>query len=474
MDERDEALDGLSAADPAADVETRHGVLRAKVDRLAGTGAGAPADGGTDETPRDDRATRRDRRRAPWLVAAGVVGAVLVGGGGYALGSAGTSDDVVAEQDAADGTVAVGEADALPPLALEGGPTGGAASPEGAADAARSTMLPGYGVGGRAASDQEGLSTSGTTATAYAYDATAVATRAGAAQVAADLGVEGAPRWEGGAWAVGPADGTGPTLYLSADATAHVSVSYPDRDPWRCEDARPQDLEDSGASSGSLGDGGGVSAVEPVCATPEGSVPVDAAAAALRELMSDAGVDPAGFELEAAESGDVTRWVTAHQVVDDRRTGAAWSASVGPDGVVSADGFLAATVPLGDYPVVSPAEAVERLSDPRFGQNLWPIAYAAQEPASDTVTGLEPAPLPEPDLPQDPGEPTAPPAPPSSGSDLPWPVRDVTITAATLGLAQEHGDGGTLLLPAYELRDADGNLWTVVAVAEDALDMTAP
>jgi hypothetical protein len=53
-------------------------------------------------------------------------------------------------------------------------------------------------------------------------------------------------------------------------------------------------------------------------------------------------------------------------------------------------------------------------------------------------------------------------------------VSQVTITEARLGLAQhQQEDGATLLVPAYELRDDEGNAWSVIAVAEDALDFSS-
>ncbi len=49
----------------------------------------------------------------------------------------------------------------------------------------------------------------------------------------------------------------------------------------------------------------------------------------------------------------------------------------------------------------------------------------------------------------------------------------MTITDARLGLAvQYQPDGAAVLLPAYELSDADGNVWSVVAVVDDQLDFT--
>ncbi len=49
----------------------------------------------------------------------------------------------------------------------------------------------------------------------------------------------------------------------------------------------------------------------------------------------------------------------------------------------------------------------------------------------------------------------------------------MTITDARLGLAVQHQpDGAAVLLPAYELSDAAGNVWSVVAVVDDQLDFT--
>jgi hypothetical protein len=465
MDARDEAYDRLTGADPADGTTTREGVLRAKVDALAGDveagetgahdGAGAP-DPEPDGTV-DELAPRR-RRRSTLLVAAAVAGAVVVGGGGYAVGTATAGEELPAS-------------DSLPPITLGGGQGGNeaasgaglrAATEEMASagdmavggDAATSydTSMPSW-FDGRATFSSDGLSTSGGEATAYAYDATQVATEEGAARAAEALGVEGEPRWEWGSWSVGPQNGTGPNLWLSADSTAYLSYNDPAADPWRCEEISAEELAEQEADPAVTGD--------QQCAEPTGTVSVKKAVGELRTLMERLGVDPDGYEFEpSTDSEPGSRWVSAYEVVDGRRTGATWSATVSKEGVAWLDGFLATRTELGTYPVISPADAVERLGDPRFGQNLWPVTYS---PALETRMMEEPT---------DSG-PTAPPAPPAAGDAVPWPVTDVTITEARLGLAQEHRtDAATLLLPAYELSDADGNVWTVVAVADDALDMT--
>jgi len=72
--------------------------------------------------------------------------------------------------------------------------------------------------------------------------------------------------------------------------------------------------------------------------------------------------------------------------------------------------------------------------------------------------------------PVEPVEPTVPPTA-GVGAAISWPVSDVTITEARLGWAVHYqGDGGAVLVPSYELSDAEGNAWSVVAVTDDELD----
>ena len=127
------------------------------------------------------------------------------------------------------------------------------------------------------------------------------------------------------------------------------------------------------------------------------------------------------------------------------------------DGIVSAYGALADLVELGEYPVVSEQEAFERLSDPRFGAEMTNLPIALREQAVDAATEWVP--------------PTEPPAAPSAGSSLSWPVNDVEIVSARLGLASQwQPDGSVLVVPAYEFTDAAGGTWSVIAVADSKLD----
>jgi hypothetical protein len=151
----------------------------------------------------------------------------------------------------------------------------------------------------------------------------------------------------------------------------------------------------------------------------------------------------------------------------------AWSLTFVGDAVQSLYGALAPLVPLGSYDVVSENEAVARLGDPRFGAGGGGMiaatgsARAAEDQAA--IAPAEPVPAPDRDV-----TPPTPPATVKPGTPLGWPVTEVELVSARLGLAQHTVPGGaTVLLPAYELSNADGATWSVVAVADEQLDFTA-
>ncbi|WP_419702677.1 hypothetical protein [Promicromonospora sp. NFX87] len=427
--------------------------------------------------PRDELAARRARRRTGWLGTAAAVALVAVGSGGYLAGAAGAS-----------GPDGVGGGTAEAPITLEApvgaadsrgteqaaGPAPGpmAATDRGmAAESADEKLSYPYGFWGRTVFNAgAGLSTSGSEAEAFGLDPAGVLSAETARRVADTLGASGEPRQEGGSWVVGPADGGGPTVHVYADGSGGFDFYDPARDPWSCppsgksepDTTEPGTTDEGGADSSEI-----LPAPDCPTGTPDAAPATGDAVEALRDVMDRLGVDPAGFELEAGESyeGDPWRYVTAWQVVEGQRTGLSWSASVSASGIANLYGFLAETISLGQYPVVSEAEAVERLGDPRFGTSGGMIAQAADARAAqedDTASSdMMPAP-----------NPTVPPAP-TPGAQISWPVTDVTIESARLGVAQQQmPDGAVLLLPAYELRDADGNVWPVLAVAEDMLDLT--
>lgn len=480
----DEALTRLRAADPAASATPDLAALREAVAaRLGPAGAAAPVAGAahaaadTEEdvvvvdrqgrtVPTDELARRR--RRTGWSsrVAAVAAGALVVGGGGgYAIGAAGgggdgTSEPAIVVADPGGGGQEAAADMAVPEMAARGG----------GEDAA---WWPGW--FSRTVFTGSGLSADGGTARAWAFDPAAAFDAQTAAAAAAALGVSGEPRNEGSVWTVGPTDGTGATVQLYADGTASLGFYDPAKDPWFCAAPGAVDGGGGGTSDGDAGTTDGPT-VEPLPEVVPEPMPVepceerdlgpapqgDAAESAVRDVLAALGEDAGGYDVVAEEGGD-ERWsyVTAHQVVDGQRTGLVWGASFTGAGLQSLNGSLAPLVDLGDYAVVSPQEAVERLGDPRFGSGGGPVAWREGSPAPDAAVSS----------PQGPGDL---PRPPSAGSAVPWPVTEVTITEARLGAAMHtQPDGAALLLPTYELTGSDGSVWSVLALAEEHLDTAA-
>jgi hypothetical protein len=426
-DEQRDPLERLRAADPAAGVEARDGfadevIAQATADSdTAGSGQVA------------DLTAERTRRRPGWMqVAAAAAALVVVGAVGYGVG---------ANAGGGGGTnLAEG---AAPPISLPG--PSDAATTEGGAlpESATGDMMmvpepmthPAF--GGRNSFSASGLSAEAGTAAAYGYDARAASTADTVAELAAALGVEGTPQLVDGSWTVGPQDGTGPSLGVSLDGTLGFWYSDPSLNPWECP-ASPD---------------GSAEACEPTGDLPSEQAAIDA----LRSLLASTGRDASAYEFTSETwEGAVTRTAQAWLVVDGQRVDQAWSVELSDEGIVSASGALAELVALGDYPVVSEQEAFERLSDPRFGPQMTIMPAAARD---DAVTTEEWVP------------PTEPPAAPEPGEAVSWPVNDIEIVEARLGLASQwQPDGSVLVVPAYEFTDPDGGTWSVIAVADSKLD----
>ena len=425
----DAVLARLRAADPAARSVPDLTALRAAVDARAA----AP----------DELAARRARRWTQWparVAGAAAVALLVGGGGGYVLGAG------AADGGAAGGpSVAMAESDTAGGGADEQTAAESAPMPDAPVDARGSGPLaddmayPGY--GGRTVFSQSGLSTEAGSAPAWAFDGAAAFDAETFGRVAAVLGVEGDVVEQDGLLAVGPQDGTGPAATLYADGGASLNFFDPTKDPWACGQERQPDPEGGDIEPCDLGP------------APSG----DAAFAPVRDALAAAGLDPGAFELVEEEwSEPGWTYVTAHRLVDGRRTGDAWTATLTGAGLQSLYGSLAPLVPLGDYAVVSPADAVARLGDPRFASG-GPIAWAegglmAETPVGPAVSG--------------------PPAVPAPGGPIAWPVTQVEIVEARLVTSTHHQPGGAvLLLPTYELVDATGATWSVLAVADALLDM---
>lgn len=474
----DAAFDRLRGADPAAGVEPDVVALDAAVRaRLAG--------------PADEVAAARARHgHGTWMtVAAVAAGALVFGTGGFALGHAGRAG---AAASTAGGVITLGQSSA--------GSRAGLAAPEaasgavGAADATTGVVAPWY--GSRTVFTASGLSDATGSAKAWAFDASGVFNAETANRIARVLGVQGAASLVDGAWTAGPNDGSGPTLQLQSDALASVNYNDPRLNPYAsgCQTDVPKTEQGSstGSGTGSVGSApggtatpGAVPDVAPAPASPScpatsvGPAPQgDAAIARARDLIGSLGLDVKGFEYQAQDSGtQQSSYVTAFQVINGQRTGVTWSVGLAGDRVQSLYGSLAPVRSLGDYDVISPKAAVGRLTDPRFGSSDGePILYGGQKGVvpevassgvvssgvvSSGVTSSASTPAPR--------ATRAPVARP--GSAIAWPLTEVTLTSARLGLTiYVQPDGATVLLPAYALSSAGPRVWSVVAVSDAHLD----
>lgn len=482
----DAAFDRLRGVDPAAGAEPDLTALDAVVRARR-----------ADVT--DELATVRARRgRRTWMtVAAAAAGALVFGSGGFALGTARDHPTSTAG-----GVITLGQQRS----SEQGAGGGGLTAPEAATGAAdnklgSSMLAPWY--GGRTVFTASGLSDEAGSADAWTFDPAQVFTEETANRLAQALGVQGPASLVDGVWTVGPNDGSGPSLQLQPDGLASVNYYDTGLDPYACSTVGPQSdvpqSSDGSAATGSGTTGSGttgsdgsetpaetldrtdaVPVPEPPVTCPDttfGPAPQgDAAVAKAKDLIGSLGLDAATFEYETQDSGmPQSSYVTAFQVVGGQRTGLTWSIGLVGDGVQSLYGSLAPVVSLGSYDVVSAKAAVARLTDPRFGASYgYPMLYAAgqdaqlkgvpaiEDPGTTTVSP-EIAPAPEPTIP-----PMAKP-----GSAIAWPVTEITLTSARLGLTMyTQPDGATLLLPAYELSSADGQAWSVVAVADSDLDFS--
>lgn len=472
----DPIFDRLRGADPAAGAEPDRASLEAAVRARRAE-------------PDDELAAARARRgRATWWpVAAVAASALLFGTAGYAVGTGDGGSSVPAGAVITLGQSGTGQAG-----------TTGMAAPEsamGAADSKLSSSVMGPWYGGRTVFTAVGLPDEAGSAQAWTFDPAEVFTAQTADRLAAALGLAGTAELVDGAWAVGPVDGSGPSLQLQPDGLASVNYYDPGLDPYACGSDQLQGVEPGSTGDGDTDSSTGTSdpatapgtGVEPdamplpeppqSCTTTIGPAPQgDAAVAKARDLIGAFGLDASAFEYETSDSGMTElAYVAAYQVLDGQRTGSVWNLSLVGDGVQSLYGSIAPIVSLGSYGVVSATEAVARLADPRFGASYGgPVLYAAREavPADGMSSGLgsaessvapEIAPAPERTVP-----PTADP-----GSAIAWPVYEVALTSSRLGLTMyTQPDGSTVLLPAYELTSDDGQVWSVMAVTETQLDLS--
>jgi hypothetical protein len=162
-------------------------------------------------------------------------------------------------------------------------------------------------------------------------------------------------------------------------------------------------------------------------------------------LLGSIGVDVSSVDWQVDRYFGRTE-VSAWQLVSGQRTELGWQVAYDPSGaVVQASGFSAGLEEVPGYPVLGAASAVARSST-----LPWSLVGATPARAPETAPSTSASPL-----------------TPLALPGITVPVSEVTVTDATLGLAQYwQPDGGMLMLPSYELAGDDGSRWSLLAVDE--------
>ena len=449
----DVAFARLQAADPAAGADPNLPALYAAVSERTGVAVAAPG---------DELAARRARRAPRWLqVAAVVAGVAVIGGGSYAYGLNNAPETVTA----------------APAISLE--------QPQGAEVARDSASLGGVVAGGEVATNDSsklmypgwaagrcsrpaGCRPRAARAPPGASTRRVRTPRRRSSAAAAALGVSGQPRLEYGSWTVGPNDGSGASVSLSPDGLANPSYYDSTRDPWNCVRSAAGRVVEPDTGEAAEGTAAGVP--EPAIVDP----PADCTSSATAPT-GDAAVAQAKDTLSAlastrpATSSRCRRTRAARRSPRDREPGPRRPADRGlgerharrrrrpvPLRAARADVALGTTT----------SSARPRPSNgwATRGSGLgrrWRDAAGGQGHAGRRLgpVGADRA-----DRPCDP----RPPAP----AGMAGPGRHARL-GPPRRRADDAADGCVGLVPTYELADADGVTWSVIAVADDQLDFSA-
>lgn len=318
------------------------------------------------------------------------------------------------------------------------------------------------------------------------------------AKIAAALGVTGdvrnLPTDQGGGWAVGPEDYSGPVLTVSGDGllTWFLSAGPQAATSTGCAVASGVAVvEPAIATVGSSGSssGGGTAiatpapdvaptpetapaadtpAPAPECTTPQpppGVPTKDEALAKAKDLFSSLGYDLDSYSFEDVFADEFSASVNASLLLDGMKAQIMLSVGFGGNGAITyASGSLATPQPGGDYPTIGAGAGLERLKTQQ-NQYVGLAGGVATKTATDVATGAAPAVgAPQPAG----GAPAIAPCGPAADCATPpidaQPIT-VTLTSVKRDLTMVWAADNTIwLLPAYTFGSADGGLYTVNAV----------
>lgn len=463
VDKDDEALERMRAADPAIGSHPDLVSLRHRLSRTTPLGH----TGGVE----DDRAVRIDgagtRGSRTSIVAAAAVVAIGLGAGGYAVGAQTAAPD-------GGGTPVAGQPDRATDRAADVPEREAAGDSGGGLDGAP-MMSEGDGetaIGGDSASSMAamlpvvlspgaGLSTSGGTGEVKAVRGADIDEVAFLRAWGQTLGLDGEPTGDDDYFSL-----TNGMVTISIYGGTYPSFDYMDTslDPYCAEALVSGDTARATAEP----DGGDVDILPAPgdCEEPSGAeLTEDEALATAREFLDEAGVGAEGYELSVEQwdtGGEVAAYYVNGAIKDSDLPQQQWvSVTVTPEGVAMANGQLEADlVSMGEYPLVSPVEAVERVGDPRF--TTWGTVYVPS--LDEGHVDLYEQEWVEPDWPD---------VDLSAGAAIPFWMTEGTVVEARV----EQGvlsvpSGHEFVVPTYVLTDDQGRNHTMIALADEALDFT--
>ncbi|MCK0110906.1 hypothetical protein MWU75_01945 [Ornithinimicrobium sp. F0845] len=515
----EEALARLRAADPATgahpDLHRISQRLRGRTPLGSQSAGGYATSTGYSFSDTSETAVRvndpASRTSRVGFVVAASVAALAFGGGGYVAGVASSGDDrdgstTVAStdeeqerRDVADAAEDMASSEDMAASEEMAASEGGVYGDDGMGGGYAGPVVP---VAG------EGLSTERTTGPVFAADDSDGAPDPGEVleEYAGALGIEGTVESDPySAYVTDTTDGRNLHVYVQG-SMASIDYSDPALDPY-CQEYMSE------PGGGWFGEEG----PESITCLPPGEAPEEGTAIALAQEFADTlGIDDAGYEFRADnfdpmiaygegyeelldESGATSapdadagtdgtgdaaeatavpdamvqdyleEWgsqfsnedvrdvsVTAERTDSPMPSYRSWYFGVTDQGVAYASFQLGDLVPMGDYEVISPAEAVDRVNDTRFQQIGAYIPDLEMEATYDE-DWTEPEPLP----------------PLVAGEPIPYPLSESQVTAAELhsGVVSLW-DGTEFVAPVYHLTDDRGNSWQVLGLAEEALDFT--
>ncbi len=309
------------------------------------------------------------------------------------------------------------------------------------------------------------------------------------ASLAASLGVEGdvrnLPEEQGGGWAVGPEDYSGPVLSVAADGMLSWWLS-----------ARPAMVSSGCAATTGVAvepsTGAGVAGnsdaaidtpvadetapvapdvVVPECSTPQPPAGVpseDEALAKAKELFASWGYDVNSYAFDDAYADEWGASVNASLVLEGLKTQIMLSASFGENGALTfASGSLAVPQRGGDYPTIGAIAGLDRL---KTQQNQYIGLGGGPATRSATIdAAVEPA-LGAPEIALcDVASAAVDCAPIDTEPVI------VTLNSVERALTMVWAADDTIwMLPAYSFGSADGGIYTVMAVDDAYIQQPDP